>query len=111
MRLRLTRADDRLRAVPGDDDPRTRLIAHFLETDLVQSAYPRHLLDQAERVTREGERSSAYRVSGNAYAVSLGPNRTRIQALYPVQGAPRGVALSTPEFLRLIKRWLKRLEG
>lgn len=106
LKLKLGRdADGRPRAEAEDRSPRGRLVARFLEIDVVDDGHARALVEAARRAARP-----SYRSSGNAYELAIGPRRTTITAQVEPRTGPASVALPTPEFRALMTRWLALLQ-
>jgi hypothetical protein len=106
MNLKLARDDDgRPRAEPVEPSPRSRLLARFLELDVVDPDHARHLIDAARRGS-----GPTHRCSGNAYELAIGPRRTLIRAQVEPRTGPAAIALPTADFLPLLRRWLRLLD-
>jgi hypothetical protein len=98
----------RPRALATDADPRLRLLATALETDLQDPSYCQRILNEARRLART-RGASRWKNSGNAYSVSIGPRCSLIRSLHPAADSLAYVALPTPEWVALIRRWLSLL--
>jgi hypothetical protein len=83
--------------------PAEVVLPDWLETDLgYDQAYAHRLIEECRRVLRG--HSPGWTTSGNAYGLTIGPDLTVIDPLFP---SPDRLAVSVPtlDLLGLIERW------
>jgi hypothetical protein len=92
------------RAVWSLTGPAEVVLPDWLEDDLGHDrAYAHRLIDECRRVLRG--HSPGWVTSGNAYALTIGPDRTVIEPLFPRPDS-QPVSVPTIDLLGLVDRWL-----
>ncbi len=94
---------------PGPLPDDARLLVEFLESDIAHDmTYPTRIREEADLIA--AGQSRGWNCTGNAFALAMAPERTRLIRLWPDpddEERDDAVELETPLFLAVLDLWTR----